>query len=68
MKDENIAIPILLGNKEKIQSIIDEHALELDGVEIIDQMQNPAKTKQYAAALYKNDNVKEYRLMMQPSC
>ncbi len=53
VKDENIAIPILLGNKEKIQSIIDEHALELDGVEIIDQMQNPAKTKQYAAALYK---------------
>ena len=53
VKDENIAIPILLGNREKIQAIIDEHALELDGVEIIDQMQNPAKTKQYAAALYK---------------
>ncbi|MFD2284812.1 NADP-dependent malic enzyme [Pedobacter petrophilus] len=53
VKDENIAIPILLGNREKIQAIIDEHALELDGVEIIDQMQNPSKTKQYAAALYK---------------
>ncbi|RZK88920.1 MAG: NADP-dependent malic enzyme, partial [Pedobacter sp.] len=53
IKDENIAIPILLGNKEKIQSIIDEHALELEGVEIIDQMQNPEKTKQYAASLYK---------------
>ena len=53
VKDENIAIPILLGNKEKIQAIIDEHALELDGVEIIDQMQNPDKTKQYAEALFK---------------
>ncbi|RZK87016.1 MAG: NADP-dependent malic enzyme, partial [Pedobacter sp.] len=53
VKDEGIAIPILLGNKEKIQDIIDAHALELDGVEIIDQMQNPAKTKQYADALYK---------------
>ncbi|MDN3585614.1 NADP-dependent malic enzyme [Pedobacter aquatilis] len=53
VKDEGIAIPILLGNREKIQDIIDGHALELDGVEIIDQMQNPAKTKQYADALYK---------------
>ena len=53
VKDENIAIPILLGNKEKIQAIIDEHALELVGVEIIDQMQNPEKTQQYAEALFK---------------
>ncbi|MFC1225636.1 allosteric NADP-dependent malic enzyme [Pedobacter suwonensis] len=53
VKDENIAIPILLGNREKIQAIIDEHALELGGVEIIDQMQNPEKTKQYAEALFK---------------
>jgi len=53
VKDENIAIPILLGNKEKIQAIIDEHALELEGVEIIDQMQNPGKTAQYAEALFK---------------
>ncbi|QNN41416.1 NADP-dependent malic enzyme [Pedobacter roseus] len=53
VKDDNIAIPILLGNREKIQAIIDEHALELEGVEIIDQMQNPDKTKQYAEALFK---------------
>ncbi|MCX2475499.1 NADP-dependent malic enzyme [Pedobacter sp. MC2016-05] len=53
VKDDNIAIPILLGNREKIQAIIDEHALELEGVEIIDQMQNPEKTKQYAESLYK---------------
>jgi len=53
VKDENIAIPILLGNREKIQAIIDEHALELEGVEIIDQMQNPEKTKQYAESLFK---------------
>lgn len=53
VKDDNIAIPILLGNREKIQSIINEHALELEGVEIIDQMQNPEKTKLYAESLYK---------------
>ena len=53
VRDEKIAIPILLGNKEKIQDIIDEHALELEGVQIIDQMQEPEKTKKYANALYK---------------
>ncbi|WP_343523623.1 NADP-dependent malic enzyme [Pedobacter sp.] len=53
VKDDNIAIPILLGNKDKIQAIIDEHGLELEGVEIIDQMQNPDKTKQYAEALFR---------------
>jgi len=53
VNDDNIAIPILLGNKDKIQAIIDEHGLELDGVQIIDQMQEPEKTKKYADALYK---------------
>ncbi|WP_443944954.1 NADP-dependent malic enzyme [Pedobacter sp. AW1-32] len=53
VKDDNVAIPILLGNKEKIQAIINEHGLELNGVEIIDQMQSPEKTKKYAEALYK---------------
>ncbi|MFC3560968.1 NADP-dependent malic enzyme [Pedobacter jamesrossensis] len=53
VRDEKIAIPILLGNKEKIQAIIDGHALELDGVQIIDQMQESEKTKKYANALYK---------------
>ncbi|MCZ4224410.1 NADP-dependent malic enzyme [Pedobacter rhodius] len=53
VRDEKIAIPILLGNKEKIQAIIDGHALELEGVQIIDQMQEPEKTKKYANALYK---------------
>ena len=36
VNDEGIAYPILLGDKEKIQSLIDEHSLELTGVEIID--------------------------------
>lgn len=52
VKDEGIAIPILLGNKEKIQSIIDANALELDDVQIIDQMQEPERTKKYADALF----------------
>jgi len=34
--DEGIAQPILLGDKEKIKRIMDEHGLELENVEIID--------------------------------
>ena len=36
VKEEKIAFPILLGNKEKIIGLINEHSFELDGVEIID--------------------------------
>ncbi|WP_316802090.1 NADP-dependent malic enzyme [Pedobacter nototheniae] len=53
VNDDNIAIPILLGNKEKIQAIINEHGLELEGVQIIDQMQETEKTNKYAEALFK---------------
>ncbi len=35
-KDEGIAIPILLGNKEKIKAMIEENRYHLDGVEILD--------------------------------
>jgi len=36
VKDENIAIPILLGNKEKIDDLIASNLLDLDGVKIVD--------------------------------
>lgn len=36
IKDENIAIPILLGNLDRIKPLIEENNLELDGVQIID--------------------------------
>lgn len=48
VKDEGIAKPILLGNKEKIQSIIEENQLELKGVPIIDtrhEDENPRREK-----------------------
>lgn len=46
VKEEGIAKPILLGNKEKIQSIIKEYGFELDGVEIIDP-QAETKTERF---------------------
>lgn len=52
VKDDNIAIPILLGNKEKIQAIIEESALELHGVQIIDPALEPERTQKYAQSLY----------------
>lgn len=36
INEEKIAIPILLGNKQKIQQIIEDNMLQLDDVEIID--------------------------------
>ncbi|MET4083314.1 malate dehydrogenase (oxaloacetate-decarboxylating)(NADP+) [Pedobacter sp. UYP30] len=53
VREENIAIPILLGNKQKIQEIINANALELDDVEIIDPALEPEKSQLYADALYK---------------
>ena len=37
-KDEGIAIPILLGNKEKILSLLEEHQIDLGDTEIIDTL------------------------------
>lgn len=52
VKDDGIAIPILLGNKEKINQIIEEHQLELSGVQIIDPYQETEKLNKYAEFLY----------------
>ncbi|MFP5081225.1 NADP-dependent malic enzyme [Pedobacter sp. JCM 36344] len=53
VKDENVAIPILLGNRAVIERIIEDNALELDGVEIIDPFEERERTKKYAASLFK---------------
>lgn len=48
VKDDGIAIPILLGNKEKIQKIINDNNIKLDGVQIIDPREEEAKLNEYA--------------------
>ena len=53
VKDEGIAVPILLGNKERIKKTIIEHGLELDGVQILDPATEIAKLNEYAEFLYK---------------
>lgn len=52
VKDENIAIPILLGNQEVIERIIAESALDLEGVAIIDPFKEPEQMQKYGKYLY----------------
>jgi len=53
VRDEGIAIPILLGDKEKINNIMVEHELELDGVLIINPLDDLDTCNKYAEFLYK---------------
>lgn len=53
VKDDGIATPILLGNKDRINSIVKESGLDLDGVKIIDPLEDKFKMEQYAEFLYK---------------
>lgn len=52
VKDDGIAIPILLGNKKAIHHIIKENELELDGVTIIDPAEEKEMSEKYAQNLY----------------
>jgi malate dehydrogenase (oxaloacetate-decarboxylating)(NADP+) len=52
LRDERVAIPILLGNKEKIDSLIEEHNLDLTGVSIIDPYMDEEKLKHFGNILY----------------
>mgnify|MGYP003575352894 CR=1 FL=1 len=45
VKDEGIAIPILLGEEERIRALIQEHDLKLTGVRIIDPRSNDLREK-----------------------
>ncbi len=53
VKDEGIATPILLGNKETIAHIIKDNCLELSGVQIIDPKDEAEKLEKYSEFLYK---------------
>jgi malate dehydrogenase (oxaloacetate-decarboxylating)(NADP+) len=52
VKDEGIAIPVLLGNKEIINEIIKENLLELQGVEVIDPTQETELSEKFAQFLF----------------
>ena len=54
VKDEGIAIPILLGNKEKILSLIEEYSLDLSDCVLLDPFSDACKDKieSYAELFY----------------
>jgi malate dehydrogenase (oxaloacetate-decarboxylating)(NADP+) len=53
--NEGLAIPILLGNRQKIEEIIEKNQLELDGIQIIDpkSREENKRRKEFADILYK---------------
>lgn len=53
VREEGIAVPILLGNKDRIQQIMAENELELNGVQIIDTHIVTDTLNQYAGFLFK---------------
>lgn len=52
IRDEKIAQPILLGNKEKILALIQENSLDLEHVTIIDPLEETEKLDQFTKVLY----------------
>ncbi|HAZ25905.1 MAG TPA: NADP-dependent malic enzyme, partial [Algoriphagus sp.] len=53
IRDEKIANPILLGNRAKILTLIEENSLDLQNVTIIDPLEESEKLSQFADILYK---------------
>ena len=62
--DEGIAIPVLLGIKDKIEGLIKDYMLDLEGVEIIDprSIEMEGKRKEYAKVLYEKRKRRGYTL------
>lgn len=52
IKDENIAVPVLLGSRKRINHIINEYALDLQDVTIVDPEEEHEKMEEYAQFLY----------------
>lgn len=52
LRDEKVAIPILLGNKEKIEFLIKEQKLDLSGVRIVDPYQDEEKLRHFGLVLF----------------
>jgi len=65
VKNEKLAIPVLLGNKEIIRTMIKENELELQGVEIIDNKSDKEekRRREFAEILYQKRQRKGINMM-----
>ena len=52
LRDEKIAVPILLGNRKKILTLIENNALDLAHVTIVDPMEETAMIEEFGKFLY----------------
>ncbi|MFM9055223.1 MAG: NADP-dependent malic enzyme [Bacteroidota bacterium] len=52
VREEGIAIPILLGNRKRIASLIEEHNLRLDGVQVIDPREEQGKLEAFGKLFF----------------
>jgi malate dehydrogenase (oxaloacetate-decarboxylating)(NADP+) len=52
LNDEKIAIPILLGRKNKINALIEEHNLDLKDIQIIEPMEEEEQRQVFAGLLH----------------
>ena len=50
--DEKIIVPILLGNIDKIKTIAEENKIDLEGVQIIDPLQETSNLDKYGSILF----------------
>ncbi|QHL89395.1 NADP-dependent malic enzyme [Nibribacter ruber] len=50
--DQGIATPILLGNRVRIAELMEEYKLDLQGVRIVDPLEEDAKCEKYAHMFY----------------
>lgn len=51
-KEDNFAIPILLGNREKIEKLMHENNIDLGDVQIIDPLKEDAKREAYGQKFF----------------
>lgn len=52
LRDEKIAVPILLGNRQKILALIENNALDLANVTIVDPMEETEMIEKFGKFLY----------------
>jgi malate dehydrogenase (oxaloacetate-decarboxylating)(NADP+) len=63
LKDEGIAIPVLLGNKRRIAHLIEENMLDLEGVQIIDPAEEDIQREKFGKLFWekrKRKGVSQY--------
>jgi malate dehydrogenase (oxaloacetate-decarboxylating)(NADP+) len=64
VRDEGIAIPILLGNRDKIEKLITENNLDISDIEIVDarSKEEEGRRKRYGELLFEKRKRKGYTL------